>query len=150
MSDEISETKEKVVIFGTGSFAEVAYYYFMKDSPYKVVAFTVDRGLATSDTKFGLPVVFFDAVEKRITAFRRKTDPPAGYPLPGAIHPTPRHNYPRINGDFNPVHRFGCIPVAGGKQLYRLFQAKHRDLSWHERDRSKVGRHHTSGRDRRV
>ncbi len=64
MINEESEKKEKVIIFGTGSFAEVAYYYLIKDSPYEVVAFSVDRDFATSETKFGLPVVFFEDVEE--------------------------------------------------------------------------------------
>ncbi|MCK4332522.1 MAG: acetyltransferase [Thermoplasmatales archaeon] len=56
--------KEKVVIFGTGSFAEVAYYYLMKDSPYDVVSFTADRDLIKMREKFGLPVVPFEEVKK--------------------------------------------------------------------------------------
>ncbi|AKG91247.1 sugar O-acyltransferase, sialic acid O-acetyltransferase NeuD family [Geoglobus ahangari] len=55
---------KKVVIFGTSSFAEVAYYYLTKDSPYEVVAFTVDRNFITKKEKFGLPVVSFEEVEK--------------------------------------------------------------------------------------
>ena len=56
--------KEKVVIFGTGSFAEVAYYYLVKDSSYDVVAFTADKNLITETEKFGLPVIPFEEVEK--------------------------------------------------------------------------------------
>lgn len=43
MREEKQDKKEKVVIFGTGSFAEVAYYYLVKDSPYDVVGFTAEK-----------------------------------------------------------------------------------------------------------
>lgn len=56
--------KERIIIFGTGSFAEVAYYYLTKDSSYDVVAFTVDKKYITNDKKFDLPVVPFEDVEK--------------------------------------------------------------------------------------
>jgi len=49
MIGEKRDRKEKVVLFGTGSFAEVAYYYLEKDSPYAVVAFTADRDLITRE-----------------------------------------------------------------------------------------------------
>lgn len=52
-----------VVIFGTGSFAEVAYFYLTKDSKYKVVSFTVDEEYITEKKKFGLPVVSFEKIE---------------------------------------------------------------------------------------
>lgn len=58
----ISETK--VILFSTASFAEVAYYYLQKDSPYEVVAFTEDRKYITTNKKFDLPVVAFEEVEK--------------------------------------------------------------------------------------
>lgn len=58
------DKKGKVVIFGTGSFAEVAYYYLTKDSPYEVVAFTADKEFITGEKKSGLPVVSFEEVEK--------------------------------------------------------------------------------------
>jgi len=64
MEKSASHKKEKVVIFGTGSFAEVAYYYLSKDSLYDVVAFTADKDLITETEKFGLPVVPFEEVEK--------------------------------------------------------------------------------------
>jgi len=54
---------EKVVIFGTGSFGEVAYYYLTKDSRYEVVAFTADKGQFTEKEKFGLPVLPFENIE---------------------------------------------------------------------------------------
>lgn len=54
----------KVLIFGTGSFAEVAYFYLTKDSSYEVAAFTADEEYITEKEKFGLPIVPFEEVEK--------------------------------------------------------------------------------------
>ena len=34
---------KKVVIFGTGAFAEVAYFYFKNDSQFEIVAFTENK-----------------------------------------------------------------------------------------------------------
>ena len=48
--------KNKLVIFGTTSFAEICYLYFLEDSTYDVVAFVVDHGYKTLDRLFGKPV----------------------------------------------------------------------------------------------
>ncbi len=40
----------KIVIFGTGDIAQLAHYYFTTDSPYEVVAFTVDKAFLTEDS----------------------------------------------------------------------------------------------------
>lgn len=53
---------EKVVIFGNGSVAKAAYYKIQLDSPYEVIAFTVDRAFITEETIFDLPVVPFSDV----------------------------------------------------------------------------------------
>ena len=37
------EKTKKLVIVGAGEFGEIAYEYFTEDSPYKVVAFAVER-----------------------------------------------------------------------------------------------------------
>lgn len=55
----------KVVIFGTGSFAEVARFYLTHDSPHEVVAFTVHQnhiGEATSID--GVPIVAFEQLSE--------------------------------------------------------------------------------------
>lgn len=54
---------EKVIIFGNSLYAELYYYCFTHDSPYEVVAFTVDREYMTGDSLFGLPVVPFGEIE---------------------------------------------------------------------------------------
>lgn len=35
--------KKKLIIFGTGTLAEIAYFYFANDSDYEVVGFTSDK-----------------------------------------------------------------------------------------------------------
>lgn len=51
---------KSLVVFGTGDIAELAHFYFSRDSDYKVAAFTVD-GAYLQQTRFcGLPVVPFE------------------------------------------------------------------------------------------
>jgi sugar O-acyltransferase (sialic acid O-acetyltransferase NeuD family) len=52
----------RVVIFGTGQWAELAHFYLMHDSAHEVVAFTLDREYLQEGTYKGLPVVAFDEV----------------------------------------------------------------------------------------
>lgn len=54
-----------VVVFGTSSFGELAYYFFTHDSRYRVVGFTADAEYIDNDEKFGLPVVPFADVTDR-------------------------------------------------------------------------------------
>lgn len=56
---------DKVIIFGTSLFAEVAYYYLTKDSPYQVVAFTADKEFIDKSSIFGIPVIPFEDIEDR-------------------------------------------------------------------------------------
>ena len=51
-----------LVIFGTGAFAEIAHYYFTRDSDYCVKAFTVDAEYVAGATFLGLPVVAFEDI----------------------------------------------------------------------------------------
>jgi sugar O-acyltransferase (sialic acid O-acetyltransferase NeuD family) len=57
------EGAEKVVIFGASSFAEVIYFCLTYDSPYVVVAFTVDRKYITKEDLFGLPIIAFEDID---------------------------------------------------------------------------------------
>jgi sugar O-acyltransferase (sialic acid O-acetyltransferase NeuD family) len=52
-----------LVIFGTGGFAEIAKYYFERDSTYSVVGFTVDATYVVEATFQGLPVVAFEELK---------------------------------------------------------------------------------------
>lgn len=52
----------RVVVFGTGQIAEVAWFYLTHDSQHEVVAFTVDRAYLDRDHFHGLPVVAFEDI----------------------------------------------------------------------------------------
>src|SRR5262245_27366957 len=56
--------EKKLILFGDSAFAEVAYEYFMHDSVYEVVAFTVSKEFLKKDNLFGLPIVPFEDIEK--------------------------------------------------------------------------------------
>ncbi|HYA29092.1 MAG TPA: acetyltransferase [Acidobacteriota bacterium] len=48
--------KKKLIIFGTGEFAEVVEYYFRSDSDRQIVGFVVDNNYFQKDSFCGLPV----------------------------------------------------------------------------------------------
>jgi sugar O-acyltransferase (sialic acid O-acetyltransferase NeuD family) len=56
---------KKLVIFGAGEFAEIAYEYFTYDSDFEVVAFSVERAFVKQSHLFGLPVIALDEVETK-------------------------------------------------------------------------------------
>jgi acetyltransferase-like isoleucine patch superfamily enzyme len=58
---------KKLVIYGTGSHAELVYAYFTKDSSYEVIAFTVGETYYKEEEKFGIPVFCFEEIEKHIS-----------------------------------------------------------------------------------
>jgi sugar O-acyltransferase (sialic acid O-acetyltransferase NeuD family) len=49
-----------VVVFGNNTFASLAWYCLTHDSPYEVVAFTVDAAYRSAATHEGLPLVSFE------------------------------------------------------------------------------------------
>lgn len=51
------EKKEKIFIVGYSSFAQIAYEYFMYDSIYEVVGFSVEAKYQKEQSLFGLPIV---------------------------------------------------------------------------------------------
>ena len=53
----------KVVVFGTGKFADEAYFYLTNDSEHEIVAFTVDGAYLTKREIFNRPVVPFEEVQ---------------------------------------------------------------------------------------
>lgn len=53
----------KLVIFGTGLVAEVAHFYFSRDTAFEVVAFTNGREFLTGSKCAGLEVVPFEDLE---------------------------------------------------------------------------------------
>lgn len=52
----------RLVIFGTGQVAELAWYYFSHDTDFQVAGFTVDREFLVDEQFAALPVVPFDDV----------------------------------------------------------------------------------------
>jgi len=54
----------KLVIYGTGLIAEVAAFYFARDSKYDVVAFTNAREFLTDATFNSKPIVPFEEIER--------------------------------------------------------------------------------------
>lgn len=55
----------KVVLFGTGPFAEVAHFLLTNDSEHSVVGFTVHDTYRTDSTFCGLPLVPFESLEQQ-------------------------------------------------------------------------------------
>ena len=55
---------KKAIIFGTGDVASTVYSYLKHDSPYEVVAFTVDASEILQPVFFDCPLVPFEEVEK--------------------------------------------------------------------------------------
>ncbi len=53
----------KVIIWGNGKIAEVAYYYLTHDSSFEIAGFCVDTEYKKSDKLFGLPVFEFEQLE---------------------------------------------------------------------------------------
>jgi sugar O-acyltransferase (sialic acid O-acetyltransferase NeuD family) len=54
--------KKPLIIFGSGDIAQLAHYYFTKDSDHQVVAFTLDKAYLTETTFCGLPVIPFEEI----------------------------------------------------------------------------------------
>ena len=55
---------KNLIIFGATDAAELAHFYFTKDSNYRVVAFSVDAEYINADQFCGLPVIPFEEVVK--------------------------------------------------------------------------------------
>lgn len=55
----------KLIIFGTGPIAEIAYFYFTHDTDFEVALFTVDKNYLSAETFCGLPVVPFEDIERK-------------------------------------------------------------------------------------
>jgi sugar O-acyltransferase (sialic acid O-acetyltransferase NeuD family) len=68
----MNKNMEKLVIVGAGETAEIAYEYFTYDSPFEVVAFSVERNFLKEKDLFGLPVVPFEEVEQLYSPKRYK------------------------------------------------------------------------------
>ena len=58
------EKPTRLILIGTGAFAQVAYEYFTHDSEYEVVGFAVDRKYIDESELFGLPIVAYEDLAK--------------------------------------------------------------------------------------
>ncbi|MFL9978026.1 acetyltransferase [Paraburkholderia graminis] len=56
----MEKQSKPLVIFGTSQIAELAWFYFINDSSYRPIAFTVDREFTDGNDFCGLPVIPFD------------------------------------------------------------------------------------------
>ena len=60
----MTKKQRKLIIFGTGDFAEVVYFYFSHESKYDVVAFTADSNFIEQDKFCDIPVLDFATVSE--------------------------------------------------------------------------------------
>lgn len=59
------DNRHRLVILGDSAFAEIAHEYFTHDSPYEVVAFSVEREYLKRSELRGLPVVALEDLADR-------------------------------------------------------------------------------------
>jgi sugar O-acyltransferase (sialic acid O-acetyltransferase NeuD family) len=71
--------RKPLVIFGVGDYAQLAHFYFDRDSEYEVSAFTVDAAYVREDTFCGKPVIPFDEVVKYYSPEQNKMFVALGY-----------------------------------------------------------------------
>lgn len=61
---KLNHNKNKIIIFGTGNIAEVAYYFLKHDTQLNIVAFTLEKQfIKDNSTKFYLPIIPFEELE---------------------------------------------------------------------------------------
>jgi len=71
---------KKLIIFGIGEQAELAYFYFKNESDYQVAGFTVDREYVKSPTFIdGLPVIEFEELSSRFLSTEYEVFVAVGY-----------------------------------------------------------------------
>lgn len=68
-----------IVVFGTGANAELAHFYFGRDSAHRVVAFVVDGSHLREDHFCGLPVVATETIPPQFRADRCSAFVATGY-----------------------------------------------------------------------
>jgi len=54
----------EIIIFGSAEIAEIAKFYFHHDSPFKVVAFTVDDEFVREESLQGVPIIAFSEISR--------------------------------------------------------------------------------------
>jgi sugar O-acyltransferase (sialic acid O-acetyltransferase NeuD family) len=71
---------QRLVIVGDSLFAEIAHEYFQYDSPYEVVAFSVERDYLKRDRFRGLPVVAFETLSQEFEPAEHRVYVAIAYP----------------------------------------------------------------------
>lgn len=69
----------KIIIFGIGTNAQLAHYYFLNDSEHEVVAFTVDKKYIEKESFNDLPVIDFSEIESKFSPSNYKMFIAVGY-----------------------------------------------------------------------
>lgn len=69
----------RVVVFGAGRAADVAYRYLTRDSEHEICAFAVDRAYRKTSELRGLPVVDFEDVERHYPTAEFRMFVPLGF-----------------------------------------------------------------------
>lgn len=59
--------QKKLIIYGIGETADIAYEYFTYDSDYEVLGFTVDKEYKSGDTHLNLPVLDFEELQNKFS-----------------------------------------------------------------------------------
>lgn len=72
---------KSVIVFGNQDSASTTQYYLSVDSPYRVVAFTVDQDRITEPTHENLPVVPFESIQEEFPPDQVDFIFPAGFQL---------------------------------------------------------------------
>ncbi|MEW5833251.1 MAG: acetyltransferase [Campylobacterota bacterium] len=70
---------EKIVIFGIGEIAEMAWYYFGQTDSQQIVAFTADREYCLNNDFKGLPLIPFDEITTHFSPTEYKMFIAVGY-----------------------------------------------------------------------
>ena len=60
----MNNSQNKLLIFGNGELAQLANFYFSKDSNYEVEAFVLDSDYINTDTYLDKPLVSFEEVQE--------------------------------------------------------------------------------------
>jgi len=81
----------KIIIFGTGSAARLAHYYFQQDSQHEVVAFTIDAHYIKDTTFQGLPIIPFEKVSEAYPPSEFKMFVAVGYSKMNSVRATKYH-----------------------------------------------------------
>jgi len=101
---------KKLVIYGTGLIAEVAAFYFAKDSAYEVVAFANAAEFIKEGTFGGKPVVPFEALEKSHPAAAHETFIAIGYTKTNQVRQA-RFGEARAKG-------YACATYVSSRAMY--------------------------------